>query len=76
MTKLTIRDVPDSTRDILAERAQQQRQSLSAYIAGILEREAATPSMNDMLATIAAGPRISDGSEQAVEVIREIRDAS
>lgn len=76
MTKLTIRDVSAKTRDVLAARAERKRQSLSSYVADILDREAQTPTMDEVLDRIAARRRIEDGSDVAVEVIRDLRDAS
>ncbi|MCC9310914.1 hypothetical protein LN042_28240 [Kitasatospora sp. RB6PN24] len=75
-TKLTIRDVPARTRDILAARAKRKRQSLSSYVADILDREAQTPSMDEVLDRVAARRRLADGSDRAIEVIREQRDSS
>lgn len=40
MTAIQIRDVPDEVRDVLAERARQTGQSLSAYLRGVVVREA------------------------------------
>jgi hypothetical protein len=76
MTKLTIRDVSAKTRDVLAARAERKRQSLSSYIADILDREAQTPTMDEVLDRIAARRRLEDGSDVAVDVIRDLRDAS
>ncbi len=42
--QITIRNVPDTVRDILAERAAQDRKSMQEYILGALEHLAARPS--------------------------------
>lgn len=75
-TKLTIRDVPAHTRDILAARAKRKRQSLSRYVADILDKEARTPSMDEALDRIAARRRLSGGSELGIDTIRELRESS
>jgi antitoxin FitA len=75
-TKLTIRDVSDSTRDVLAARAAGKRQSLSRYIADILDREAQTPTMDEVLDRITSRKRLVGGSDLAVDVLRDLRDAS
>ena len=42
--QITIRNVPDTVRDILAERAAQDRQSMQEYLLGALEHLAQRPS--------------------------------
>ena len=42
--KITIRDIPEEVRDVLAARAAERRQSMQAYLRGELERLASRPS--------------------------------
>jgi antitoxin FitA len=45
MTALTIRDVPDDAVRTMKIRAAQAGQSLQAYLRGLIEREAAKPTV-------------------------------
>ena len=47
---ITIRHVPDSTRDVLAARAANSGRSLQEYLAAELQRLASQPSVEDWLA--------------------------
>ena len=44
---LTIRDLPEATRDMLRQRAEASRQSLNSYIVDLLEREAGLPTISE-----------------------------
>lgn len=46
---ITIRHVPDHTRDVLAERAARSGRSLQEYLSAELQRLAAQPSVDDWL---------------------------
>lgn len=47
---ITIRHVPDSTRDVLAARAASSGRSLQEYLVAELQRLASQPSVEDWLA--------------------------
>jgi plasmid stability protein len=72
---LTIRDLPEATRDMLRQRAEARRQSLNSYIVDLLEREAGLPTMSEWADMVEARARLSGSSDAAVEAVRELRDA-
>ena len=66
-----IRNVPDSTRKVLKARAASRGQSLNSYLLDLLEREAARPSMAEVLERVRHRVEMADVS--SVEVISEAR---
>lgn len=72
---LTIRDLPESTRDMLKQRAEASRQSLNSYIVDLLEREAGLPTMSEWADMVESRARLTGPSDAAVEAVRELRDA-
>lgn len=68
---ITIRHVPDRTRDVLAERASRTGRSLQEYLAGELQRLAAEPSPDDwiMAARAFAG---SNSRESAARILSDL----
>ncbi|HUB41127.1 MAG TPA: hypothetical protein VMA72_19980 [Streptosporangiaceae bacterium] len=72
---LTIRDLPEATRDMLRQRAEARRQSLNSYIVDLLEREAGLPTMSEWADMVETRARLAGSSDAAVEVVRELRDA-
>jgi plasmid stability protein len=72
---LTIRDLPEATRDKLRQRAEAKRQSLNSYIVDLLEREAGLPSMSEWADRVESRARLAGSSDAAVEAVRELRDA-
>lgn len=72
---LTIRDLPEATRDVLRQRAEARRQSLNSYIVHLLEREAALPTMGEWADMVESRARLAGSSDAAVEAVRELRDA-
>jgi antitoxin FitA len=72
---LTIRDLPESTRDMLRQRAEASRQSLNSYIVDLLEREAGLPTMSEWADMVESRARLTGSSDAAVEAVRELRDA-
>lgn len=68
-----IRGVDIRTRDELAARAARRGQSLTAYLRDLLEREAATPDLAEVLARVDARSESSRAS--SVTIIRADRDA-
>jgi plasmid stability protein len=51
---MQIRDVPDETERTLKARAEQEGKSLTAYVRDLLNEEAATPTLDEVMAKIAA----------------------
>lgn len=49
MTAITIRNVPEATRNVLAARAAAEGRSLQEYLSRELERIAARPSLSEAL---------------------------
>ncbi len=72
---LTIRDLPEETRDTLRQRAEARRQSLNSYIVDLLEREAGLPTMSEWVDMVESRARLAGSSDAAVEAVRELRDA-
>jgi len=72
---LTIRDLPEATRDMLRHRAEARRQSLNSYIVDLLEREAGLPTMSEWADMVETRARLTGSSDAAVEAVRELRDA-
>lgn len=59
MVALQIRDIPESVRDVLAERARQQGQSLTMYLREVVLREARFADNVRLIDQIASRPRTS-----------------
>lgn len=72
---LTIRDLPEATRDMLRQRAEASRQSLNSYIVDLLEREAGLPTMSEWADMVESRARLAGSGDAAVEAVRELRDA-
>jgi plasmid stability protein len=73
---LTIRELPESTRDTLRRRAEARRQSLNSYIVELLDREAGLPTMTEWVDMVESRVRLSGASEAAIDAVRELRGAS
>jgi hypothetical protein len=71
---LTIRHLPEATRDMLRQRAEARRQSLNSYIVDLLEHEAGLPTMSEWADMVEARDRLAGSSDAAVEAVRELRD--
>ena len=52
MPAITIREVPDSTLEALKVKAAQGGKSLQAYLLDLVTREAATPTLAEMMARL------------------------
>ncbi|MBD0292216.1 MAG: hypothetical protein ICV70_01410 [Jiangellaceae bacterium] len=76
---LTIREVPEAVRNVLARIARQRGQSLQAFLLYLLEREAAFDRNREVLAEIAQGhrtdPRTDDDLLDIPDVIHQARAA-
>jgi antitoxin FitA len=70
---MTIRDVPDETRDELAARAARAGQSLQEYVRGQLNELARRPSPLDLWNRVEHRVRAT-GSSLAAEEILDLRD--
>jgi plasmid stability protein len=74
MVSITIRDVPDETRNELAARAARSGRSLQEFLRGHLVELASRPDRSTVLARIA--DRVErEGTAVPVEEILEARDA-
>lgn len=71
---VTIRDVPDETRDELAARAARAGQSLQEYLRAQLTALAARPSPDALWARVEARVRTT-GSRLPADAVLEARDA-
>jgi len=72
-TNITIRDVPDGARDILAERAARSGRSLQQYLRAHLVQLAQTPEVADLVAQ--ARSRLPATRGLTTEMILAHRDA-
>ena len=72
--QITIRDVPDAVRDELAARASLQGKSMQEYLRSELERLAARPPVEQVLARIRERKAMS-GTRLSPEEILAHRDA-
>ena len=72
MPLLQIRDVPAEVRDVLKRRAKAEGLSLNAYLVRLLDQEASTPTMAEVLDRIAQRERVAGIS--AVDAIHEARE--
>lgn len=68
---ITIRQIPDHTRDVLAERAARSGRSLQEYLWTELQRLAAEPSVDDWLST-ARGFAAGNSSESADRILTDL----
>ena len=75
---ITIRDVPDATRDELASRAALTGRSLQEYLSIQLDRLAETPDAEAWVARVRARTAVTGGSsgttERALAMLREDRE--
>jgi plasmid stability protein len=73
-TSITIRNVPDETRDELAARAARSGRSLQEYLRGTLIDLVAKPDINELMDRVSARKRIT-GIELTTEQILGHREA-
>jgi plasmid stability protein len=74
MVSITIRNVPEETRDRLASRAALKGKSLQEYVRGQLIELAQKPDMEEVLERARARAKAA-GTQLSVEQILEWRDA-
>lgn len=77
MSVLTIRDVPQEVRDLLADEARSRGQSLQAYLLALLRRQSAFSQNRQLLREIAddlaAGGGAGADAPDAAQVIAQAR---
>jgi antitoxin FitA len=74
MPNVLVRDVPEDVHARLQARAAERGQSLQQYLAGEMRRLAERPTMDEVLARIAARHGGSVGFDQAVADLAAERD--
>lgn len=74
MSTLQVRDVPGDIHRTLKTRAAASGQSLSEYVLGILARDAAQPTLDELLGRVSARGPVDLGIA-AAEIVRADRDA-
>jgi antitoxin FitA len=71
---IQIRDVPDDVHAVMRARAAAAGMSMSEYLRSELVRLAATPTMDEWLARVAAHPPVTGiTTQEIVDIIREAR---
>lgn len=73
-TSITIRDVPDDTRDELAARAARSGRSLQEFVRGELIELVRKPDVRTLMARVAARKEATD-SQLSPDQILKLRDA-
>jgi plasmid stability protein len=73
MGVIQIRDVPDETERTLKARAARAGKSLTAYLRDLLNEEAATPTLDEVMTKIAADEPVPNDPDFIREARREGR---
>ncbi|MFI6513833.1 FitA-like ribbon-helix-helix domain-containing protein [Streptosporangium sp. NPDC050855] len=73
MSIIQIRDVPEETERTLKMRAEREGKSLTAYVRELLNEEAATPTLDEVMARIAADEPVPYDPDFVRETLREGR---
>ncbi|MEU0482630.1 hypothetical protein ABZ260_26020 [Streptosporangium sp. NPDC006013] len=68
---IQIRDVPEATERTLKARAEREGKSLTAYLRDLLNEEAATPALDEVMAKIAADEPVPYDPDFVRETLRE-----
>ncbi|MFD5434837.1 antitoxin [Kitasatospora sp. NPDC127067] len=74
MTAITIREVPDPILDTLKLKAAQAGKSLQAYLLDLVTREAATPSLAEMMTRLDRETRTEVSTADILSAIDEGRE--
>ncbi|PYC83753.1 antitoxin [Streptomyces tateyamensis] len=74
MTAITIREVPDSILETLKVKAAQGGKSLQAYLLDLVTREAATPTLAEMMARLDRETRAEVSTSDVLSAIDEGRE--
>jgi hypothetical protein len=76
MKRMNLRDVPDDVYTALAEAAETNRQSLSAFVVDRLTEVAQIARLGDYLASYTPPSGSGISLEDAADAVREVREAS
>ncbi len=76
MKRMNLRDVPDEVYTALAEAAEPNRQSLSAFVVDRLTEVAQVARLGDYVASYIPPSGSGISVEEAAEAVREVREAS
>ncbi|MEU4404482.1 hypothetical protein AB0F88_08155 [Streptosporangium sp. NPDC023963] len=68
---MQIRDVPEETERTLKARAEREGKSLTAYVRDLLNEEASTPTLDEVMARIAADEPVPYNPDFVRETMRE-----
>ncbi|WP_326829951.1 hypothetical protein OIE13_11005 [Streptosporangium sp. NBC_01810] len=68
---IQIRDVPEATERTLKARAEREGKSLTAYLRDLLNEEAATPALDEVMAKIATDEPVPYDPDFVRETLRE-----
>jgi plasmid stability protein len=71
MGTIQIRDVSESTERTLKVRAEREGKSLTAFVRDLLNEEAATPTLDEVMARIAADEPVAYDPDFVRETMRE-----
>ncbi|WP_405151346.1 hypothetical protein OG589_20395 [Sphaerisporangium sp. NBC_01403] len=71
MGTIQIRDVSDATERTLKARAEREGKSLTAYVRDLLNEEAATPTLDEVMAKIASDEPVPYDPDFVRETMRE-----
>jgi plasmid stability protein len=71
MGTIQIRDVSDTTERTLKARAEREGKSLAAFVRDLLNEEAATPTLDEVMAKIAADEPVPYDPDFVRETMRE-----
>ncbi|WP_066946919.1 FitA-like ribbon-helix-helix domain-containing protein [Microtetraspora fusca] len=71
MSTLQIPDVPDATEQTLKARAEREGKSLTAYVRDLLNEEAASPTLDEVMDKIATDEPIVYDPDFVRETMRE-----
>lgn len=73
MGTIQIRDVPSETEQTLKARAEREGKSLTAYVRDLLNEEAAAPTLDEVMAKIAADEPVPYDPDFVRQTMREGR---
>ncbi|MEU4536057.1 hypothetical protein AB0G15_14455 [Streptosporangium sp. NPDC023825] len=68
---MQIRDVPEETERTLKARAEREGKSLTAYVRDLLNEEASTPTLDEVMAKIATDEPVPYNPDFVRETMRE-----
>jgi hypothetical protein len=71
---LTIRDVPEDVRDLLAQEAREHGQSLQAFVVSVLHRQAAFSRNRQLLAEIDSELNVGGGAAEDAPDVSDVLD--